>query len=214
MFSNFRYPAISFALLVALIAVPSLAFAASCAEVEKALEAGMKQKQIYAASFEQLPDGKPGKALLSAITIDNTHYLFEGSKGFGATPLESEAMRQMGSGLVGFAPGESCTAQGTATVAGRPAQKFSYSSDLGNGPANITLWVDRASGLPVRGIADEPEVDVDVSFSKDGDMNTTKRPTGKRSKHTSGFLYGAAVKAPMKNVIDREMQKAVMELLK
>jgi hypothetical protein len=68
--------------------------------------------------------------------------------------------------------------------------------------------------LPVRGIADEPDVDVDVKFDKNGDMNTVKRSTGKRNKHISGFLYGAMVKAPSKSAIDTSMQAAMMELVK
>lgn len=201
-------------LIATSIAVSSSAFAGSCADIERAVDAGMKQKQIYAASFEQLSNGKPGKALLSAITIDNTHYLFDGGRGFGATPLESEQMRKMGSGLIGFSPGQACAAQGTTTIAGKAAQKFSYTTDLGNGPANVTLWIDRTTGLPLRGMTDEPEVDVDVQFTKDGDMKTIKKPTGKRSKHISGFLYGSAVKAPAKSGIDAGMNAAMMELVK
>lgn len=115
------------------------AHAAPCTAVEKAIEAGMKQSRIYAASFEQLPDGKTGKAFMSAITIDSTHYLFEGNRSFGATHLESAEMRNLGSGLIGFLPGKTCNAQGVVTIAGKQAEKFQYTNDLGNGPANITL---------------------------------------------------------------------------
>ena len=174
----------------------------------------MKQSRIYAASFEQLPNGKAGKAFMSAVTIDNTHYLFDGKRGFGATPLESESMRQMGSGLIGFSPGESCKAAGIESVAGKAANKITYATDLGNGTAFVTLWIDRASGLPVRGVTDEPDVDIDVKFTKDGDMTTVKHPTGKRNKHISGFVYGAAVKVPTKTGVDASMQAAVMELVK
>jgi hypothetical protein len=196
-----------------LCAAPSLQ-AASCAAVEKAIEAGMKQPRIYAASFEQQADGSPGKATMAAVTIGSSHYLFDGGRAFGPTPLESEEMRQMGSGLIGFAPGEICKALGAQAIAGRGALKFSYVTDLGNGPANITLWIDRATGLPLRGVTDEPDVDVDVNFSKDGDLETRKRPTGKRVKQVSGFLFGDQVKAPEKKKLDADMQSSLRELLK
>jgi hypothetical protein len=193
--------------------VTSPVIAAPCTVVEKAIEAGMKQSRIHAASFERLADGKPGKPALAAITIDRTHYLFDGSRSFGATPLESEQMRQMGSGLIGFSPGASCTPGAVERIAGKPAQKYTYVTDLGNGPANISLWIDRATGLPVRGETDEPDIDVDVKFGKEGDLTTVKRPTGKRNRMISGFLYGADVRAPVKGSIDAGARAALQALV-
>lgn len=211
MLERSRFQILAFA-AAGLGAAPALQ-AANCAAVEKAIEAGMDQPRIYAASFEQLADGRPGKVVMAAVTIDNRHYLFDGARAFGPTPVENAQMRQMGSGLIGFSPGDRCQALGVQTIAGRAALKFSYVTDLGNGPANITLWIDRATRLPLRGLTDEPDVDVDVSFSKDGDLETKKRATGKRVKHVSGFLFGEQVKAPEKGKIDTGMQSALRDLV-
>jgi hypothetical protein len=186
--------------------------AGSCSAVEKAVEAGMRQARIFAASYEQRADGKPGKNVMMAITIDNTHYLFEGGRSFKPAPLESDDMRKMGSGLIGFSPGTACVALGPDKIAGNAVTKFSYETDLGNGPAKVTLWIDQKSGLPVRGTTDEPDVDVDINFSKDGDLKTVKTPTGKRVRHVNVFLFGDSVKAPIDRTLDPAMQAAAEAL--
>ena len=118
-------------------------------------------------------------------------------------------MRPIATDLAAFGAESGCRALGPQRVAGRNTVGYSFSTELGRGEARVWVWVDSATGLPVRAVRDEPDFDVDVNWSKpDATSKGTageagapavqikERPNGKRVIGTHAYLYGGAVKLP------------------
>jgi hypothetical protein len=172
--------------------------------VLKAVRAGMAQARIHAAIDHPLdPEAvkmgmKP--TLMHSIVIDKLHYGNAIRPGFGKTELDSPAMRALASELAAFEIDTGCKALGAQTVAGRATLAYAMGTDLGRGEARITLWVDSSSGLPVRALTDEPDVDVDTVWTKGqgkgAGVDIRQRPNGKRVVARHAYLYGNDVKPP------------------
>ncbi len=191
-------------LAAASIGIPAHAADSACAPVLKAVRAGMAQARIHAAIDHPLdPEAvkmgmKP--TLMHSIVIDKLQYSNATRPGFGQTALDSPEMRMLASDLAAFEIDTGCKALGTQTVAGRPTLAYAMNTDLGRGEVRITLWVDSRSGLPVRALTDEPDVDVDTVWKpgkgKEARVDIRQRPNGKRLVARHAYLYGNDVKPP------------------
>lgn len=108
---------------------------------------------------------------------------------------------------------EGCKPAGTEKVAGRDAQVFTASGDLGRGEIWFNLWIDKATGLPLRAVSDEPDVDVEMFNALDKKKGG---PThGKRNVATHAYLFGDAVKPPdQKGGLDAAAVAVLQALLK
>jgi hypothetical protein len=191
-------------LAAASIAMPTHAADSACAAVLKAVRAGMAQARIHAAIDHPLdPEAvkmgiKP--TLMHSIVIDHLQYSNATRPGFAKTALDSPEMRALASDLAAFEIETDCKALGAQAVAGRTTLAYAMSSDLGRGEARITLWVDSSSGLPVRALTDEPDVDIETVW-KPGKgqgvgVDIRQRPNGKRLVARHAYLYGNDVKPP------------------
>jgi hypothetical protein len=197
----------------------------SCAAVVKALNAGLAQARIHAAIDSPLDPAaikmgmKP--TLIHSIVIDQVQYSNAIRPMFSRTALESKEMRMLATDLGPFMVEEGCKAGGTDKVAGRDAQVYTASGDLGRGEIRFKLWIDKATGLPLRAVSDEPEVDVDTVFNaldkKKGrpSVEVKEKPNGKRQIATHVYLFGDAVKPPgAKGAVDAAALASLQAALK
>lgn len=215
-----------FALLLtaASIALPAHAADTACAPVLKAVRAGMAQARIHAAIDHPLdPEAvkmgmKP--TLVHSIVIDKLQYSNAIRPSFSKTPLDSPDMRALATDLAAFEIDTGCKALGAQAVAGRTTMAYAMSLDLGRGDARITLWVDSSSGLPLRALTDEPDVDVDTVWKpgkgKDApSIDIQQRPNGKRVVARHAYLYGNDVKPPSASgAVDATTLATLQALLK
>jgi len=197
----------------------------SCTPIVKALNAGLAQPRIHAAIDSPLdPEAikmgmKP--TLMHSIVIDQVQYSNAIRPTFSRTPLESKEMRMLATDLGPFMVDEGCKAGGAEKIAGRDAQVYTASGDLGRGAIRFKLWVDKATGLPLRAVSDEPEVDVDTVFAaldkKKGrpSVEIKEKPNGKRRVATHAYLFGDAVKPPgAKGALDAGALASLQAVLK
>jgi hypothetical protein len=191
-------------LTAASITLPAHAADTACAPVLKAVRAGMAQARIHAAIDHPLdPEAlkmgmKP--TLVHSIVIDKLQYSNAIRPSFSKTALDSPDMRALATDLAAFEIDTGCKALGAQAVAGRATMAYAMSLNLGRGDARITLWVDTASGLPVRALTDEPDVDIETVWKprkgKDVGLDIQQRPNGKRVVARHAYLYGNDVKPP------------------
>jgi hypothetical protein len=190
-----------------LVATSAAAQAAdsSCAPVAKAANAGLAQARIHAAIDSPLdPEAvkmgfKP--TLMHSIVIDQVQYSNAIHASFSRTPLGSKELRMLATDLGPFMVEVGCKALGSEKVAGREAQVFVAAGDLGRGEVRLKLWIDRASGLPLRAVTDEPDVDVETVLDDLGrkgrpTIEVKQAPSARRLVATHAYLYGDAVKPP------------------
>jgi hypothetical protein len=197
----------------------------SCGALAKAVRAGMAQARIHAV-IDTPPDAAALKmgvkpVLLHSIVIDKVQHSNALNPAFRRVALDTPSARDLATDLAAFEADAGCKGQGSERVAGRATQVWSFSTDLGRGQAHVKVWVDVASGLPLRALTDEPDVDVDVGFTKPGQagaprtFEVTQKPNGKRVIGTHAYLYGDAVKPPgAKGEIDAVALAQLQALLK
>lgn len=188
-------------MLACLVALPACAADSACAPVHKAVAAGMAQPRIHSAidaplDAEAVKHGfKP--TLMHSIVIGQLQYSNALKPSFAKTALASPQDRQLATDLAAFQVEQGCKALGAAKLAGSDTQAYQITTDLGRGEARVKLWVDAASGLPLRAVTDEPYVDVDFDFNPATKKAIVQhKPNGKRVVATHVYLYGDAVKPP------------------
>lgn len=179
----------------------------SCAALAKAVRAGMAQPRIHAAISAPMDPAalKAGMkpVLMHSIVIDQVQHSNALSPAFRRVALGSSEQRDLATDLAAFEAEAGCKAEGTERIAGRSARVWAFSTDLGRGEARIKVWVDSASGLPLRAVSDEPDVDIDFDHGGPGEskgrsaaIELKQRPNGKRVIGTHAYLYGEEVKPP------------------
>jgi hypothetical protein len=187
-----------------LLGLPAHAAEPACAPLVKAVRAGLAQQRIHAAidmplDAEALKMGmKP--TLMHSIVIGPLQHSNAMTPKFRATPLKTAAERDLASDLAAFEAEAGCQFQGQARLAGRDALRYGFATNLGRGEARVTLWVDAGTGLPLRAVSDEPDVDVDTGFRPAAGggrkFEVKEKPNGKRLVATHAYLFGDAVKPP------------------
>lgn len=177
----------------------------TCTALARAVRAGLGQQRIHAAIDVPL-DGDTLKVglkpmLVHSIVIDQMQYSNATRQAFHQVALKSAAERDLATDLAAFEAESGCRSLAAQRVAGRATQVFAFSTDLGRGEIRIKVWVDTASGLPVRALTDEPDVDVTTGFTKPGagkgaplKFEVKETPNGRRVVGTHAYLYGDAVK--------------------
>jgi hypothetical protein len=211
--------------LLAAAVVSVSAADSSCAPVIKAANAGLAQPRIHAAIDSPLdPEAvkmgfKP--TLMHSIVIDQAQYSNALRAGFSKTPLESKDMRMLATDLGPFMVEQGCKAAGSEKLAGRDALVFLAAGDMGRGEIRFKLWIDKASGLPLRAVSDEPDVDVETLFDKPtkkggaSKLAIKEKPNGARVISTHAYIYGDAVKPPgSKGALDTGALATLQALLK
>ena len=127
----------------------------SCAAVAKASNAALAQTRIHAAIDSPLdPEAiRAGmkRSLMHSIVINSVQYSNAIVPTFSRNALESNEMRLLAADLGPFMVEEGCRAAGSERVASREDLVFTATSDLGRGEIRFRLWIDKATGLPLRG---------------------------------------------------------------
>lgn len=211
------------ALALALMATPTARAAdTSCQALLKAVAAGLAQPRIHAAIDMPL-DAQALKAgfkptLMHSIVIDRVQYSNAANATFSRVALAGAAEREMASDLATFQPEAGCKDGGVDRVAGRSARVTRFSIDLGRGEARVKVWVDTGTGLPLRAVSDEPDVDVDTVFDKQPGgrikVQVNEKANGKRVVATHAYVYGDAVKPPTSGRPDAAALAHLQALLK
>lgn len=210
-----------------LLATATTAWSADgpCAAVERAAQAALAQPRIHAAIDSPLdPEAlKMGfkQRLMHSIVIDQVQYSNAIRASFSRTVLDSKEMRMLASDLGPFLVESGCKAAGSERLAGRDTQVYTASGDLGRGEIRFKLWIDKASGLPLRAVSDEPAADGDVEAllaklngQKAAPASKPKAPA-KRDIGTHAYLFGDAVKPPgAQGAVDPTALAALLAVLK
>lgn len=192
------------ALGCAVLAHPEAFADANCAGVARAASAALAQARIHAAIDAQL-DPEAVKAgmkpmLMHSIVIDRVQYSNALRPRFARTALESTEMRTLATDLGPFMVDRGCKAAGSARIAQRDATVYTAVTDLGRGEVRLKLWIDKASGLPLRAVSDEPEADIDAVLAaldrSKGRSPDSPKAGAPRKVATHAYLFGDAVKPP------------------
>jgi hypothetical protein len=188
--------------------VSSFVFAAdkSCAPLEKAGELGMKQARIHQASDIMRPANPAptdkvsplGEDLMHAISIDKTQHMALGGMRFSPTEYKTLEARNGMTGIAMFADWDGgCRYIGKAVIAGRTTDVYEWGTNKTVEDRYMKFWIDTQTGLPLRGTADEPGVELTkFGVTKDRKPNIETKRTNNRILSTVAFIYGDAVKAP------------------
>lgn len=179
---------------------------ASCAPVSKAATAALAQPRIHAAIDAPLdPEAvKMGMrpTLMHSIVIDQTQYSNAMTPSFRKTALISADMRTLATDLAPFMVESGCKAAGREQLAGHEARLYTATADQGRGEIRMKLWIDGRTGLPLRAVTDEPDVDVDAALAALDKrkarpaVDVKQKPNGKRNVATHAYWFGDAVKPP------------------
>ena len=169
----------------------------ACIPLKNAVEKGMAQQRIHAASIVST-DGAKTKALMDhSVLIGDIQYLVEGGNFHGRIPMEPKELRPLATNLVQFTITEGCKALGKESVAGRTATVIGFGYEVSSGEALGKLWIDAATGLPVRAMTTQADEDTIFQFdAKTKELKTETKANGKTLSQHHVYLYGDAVKEP------------------
>lgn len=203
----------------------------SCVAINKAGQAALAQPRVHAAIEAPLDPAaaKMGmkKTLLHSIVIDKDQYSNALAANFRMTRLSTPDERLLASDLGAFMVETGCKAQGAEQRAGRQTVVFAATLDMGRGPARLTYWIDKQTGLPLRMLSDEPEMEdtaVDDALRALGQKKSSRKPVGAEQKgaHAEGkrvvsthvYVFGDAVKAPAAGTVDSAALAQLQSLLR
>lgn len=186
------------------ISSPGIAADTACAPLLKAVEKGMAQARIHAASMVSTDGAKTKPRWDHSVLIGDIQYLIEGGNFHGRIPMKSKEFRALATNLAQFAIDEGCKPLGTESVAGRVATVIGIGYDVSAGEAAGKFWIDKATGLPLRVVTTQPDEDTTFQFdAKTKQLKSKTTPNGKTISQRHVYLYGDAVKEPgAKGAID------------
>jgi hypothetical protein len=195
----------TFAVLLALSAAAAKAADLSCAVVTKSAVAGLANARIHQALYTPADSGEKitsGDQLSHFMVVDKTKYVGMMKGVFEVTPVASAEDQRSGVAYVTMLSqlDGGCRALGTKTLAGRTALIFENGSNKSKNEHLMKVWIDTATGLPLRLDVDEavPEL-TSFGVTKDRKPNIEVKKTDKRMVNSVAFMFGDAVKAPVLN---------------
>ena len=195
----------TFAVLLTLSAATAHAADLSCAVVTKSATAGLANARIHQALYTPAKGGEKltsGDQLSHFMVVDKTKYVGMMKDVFQVTPVTSADDQRSGVGYVNMLSqlDGGCRALGKTTLAGRTALIFENGSNKSKNEQLMKVWIDTATGLPLRVDIDEaaPEL-TSFGVTKDRKPNIEVKKTDKRMVNSVAFLFGDAVKAPVLN---------------
>jgi hypothetical protein len=190
-------------LVLAAIATQSAHAAdSSCKVVAKAGDAALANARIHQGLYMPAKGAKgpvTADQLGHFIVIDKTHYSSVIKGLFDVKPIATASERSQGVYYaVMLADMDSdCRALGKATLAGRAALVFENGSNKKSDDILFKVWVDSATGLPLRADLDEAEVVSTATKDKNGLPVFSAKKGEKRQVNSVVFLFGDAVKPPV-----------------
>ena len=211
------------ALFIALFITSQSAHAAdsSCKAVAKAGDAALANTRIHQALYMPMMDksARPPateKMLAHFIVIDKTKFTAALSGNlFDAEPITKPSDRSSNVYYASMLASmdEDCRALGKATLGGRAALVFEQGANKKTEDIMFKIWIDSATGLPLRADVDEAQVVSSMTKNKNGMpvFSAKKSDSGKRQVNSVAFLFGDAVKAPTFNTKKNDL--GVLNLL-
>lgn len=190
--------------LAALVAPSAHALDTSCKAVAKAGEAALANARLHQGLYMPVPvkgvrPAATAGELQHFVVIDKTAYVSVLKGMFDSEPIATPADKRRGAYYaVMLADMDSdCRSLGKATLGGRAAQVFENGSNKKPDDILFKVWVDSATGLPLRADVDEGAVQVTQTKGKDGLPVTSAKKGEKRQVNSVVYLFGDAVKAPV-----------------
>ncbi len=202
------------ALLASLALAAPSAHAAdnSCKAVAKAGEAALANARIHQALYmpasgKSAANGARPPATATELqhfmVIDKTKYSSIMKGLFDSEPIAKPSDRSSNVYYASMLASmdEDCRSAGKATLGGRAALVFEQGANKKAEDIMFKIWIDSATGLPLRADVDEAEVVSTMTKGKDGlpVFSAKKSDGGKRKVNSVAFLFGDAVKAPTLN---------------
>ena len=192
---------------IALFSASPSAYAAdsSCKAVAKAGDAALANARIHQVFYMPVyvKDVRPpatATELQHFMVIDKTKYtsVFKGLFDSESIAKPSDRSINVYYASMIASMDEDCRAVGKATLGGRPALVFEQGSNKKADDIMFKIWIDSATGLPLRADVDEAEVVSTMTKDKNGlpKFSAKKSDGGKRQVNSVAFLFGDAVKAP------------------
>ena len=191
-------------LTLAAVAVQSAhAVDTSCKSVAKAGEAALANSRMHQGLYmpvlvKGVRPAATAEAMLHFIVIDKTAYTWALKGIVDSTPIATPADKRRGAYYaVMLADMDSdCRSLGKATLSGRPALVFENGTNKKPDDILFKIWIDAATGLPLRADLDEGAVEVTFNKGKDGLPVTSAKKGEKRQVNSVVYLFGDAVKPP------------------
>lgn len=175
----------------------------SCKAVAKAGEAALANSRMHQGLYMPVPVKGVRPAATAGdlghfIVIDKTAYTSVLKGMFDSKPMTTPADKSRGAYYaVMLADMDSdCRSLGKATLGGRAAQVFENGSNKKPEDIMFKVWVDSATGLPLRTDVDEGAVEVTQTKGKDGLPVTSAKKGEKRQVNSVVYLFSDAVKPP------------------
>jgi hypothetical protein len=192
----------AFLFLVTMAAPSSHAADKSCLVVAKAGATALANSRIHQTLYMPVKGPRPpptATELGHFILIDKTKYTSVLKGLFDSEPVASASDRTIGAYYAALLSelDSDCRALGKTTLAGRAALVFENGSNKKPDDALFKIWIDSATGLPLRVDFDEAEVESVKTKGKDGLPVFSAKKTDKRQVNSVAFLFGDAVKAPV-----------------
>lgn len=179
----------------------------SCKAVTKAGEAALANARIHQALYMPVKDAKGARLPATApelahfiVLADKTEYTSMGKDVFSITPPNERGSGAYYAQMIASID-EGCRTLGKATLGGRAALVFEQGGNKKADDILFKIWIDSATGLPLRADLDEAEVVSTMTKDKNGlpKFSAKKSDDGKRQVNSVAFLFGDAVKAPTLN---------------
>ena len=178
-------------------ALPHLAHAApaadtSCAFVTQSGAAGFAQTRVHQAVFRPTDNASlvaSSANIMHFFLIDSTHHMPIWNGGFRLTIIASPTDRMMVLSYLAMLTelDGSCRELPSTALAGRSAKIFENRPDSKSNEVVLKVWIDAASGLPMR---------VDLLSTAQPVAPSEVKNSLPRLSTSVAFLYGDAVKAP------------------
>lgn len=197
---------ITFAALVAATAIisqnlPGQAQEEGCPILQTAIAKAMNQPRLHRGANSGIvsSDGKflPSTSdIKHLVAIGQNLFVFDAkTSGNGKTEFRLGTSHGHFEDINANYP---CTVGPTETLAGKPAQTIVQEDPglIGSDKTAAKVWIDQASGLPVRTVTMANDIDVQMNASADGKVNITSKPTGKKTFGKLAYLYGDIVTEP------------------
>lgn len=211
----------SFVFCLAIAAPSAHAADNSCKAVAKAGEAALANARIHQALYMPMKDKSTRppateKMLAHFMVIDKTKFTAALSGNlFDSEPIAKPSDRSSNVYYASMLASmdEDCRVGGKATLGGRAALVFEQGANKKADDIMFKIWIDSATGLPLRADVDEAQVESSMTKGKNGMpvFSAKKSDGGKRQVNSVAFLFGDAVKAPTFNTKKNDL--GVLNLL-
>jgi hypothetical protein len=190
----------------ALTAAGHATAATGCPALGKAGQLAQAQARIHAVSRSFFEGETLAQASVThSVVIGTQQTLLDGGS-WSQTKLDmsdvpgapkggADSMRTLAANLIFFDAEMPCKALGRETLAGRSALVYEIRYEVNTGEANGRIWLDAATGLPLKMVSRQRDFDARLKLGKDGKLAGVQHTANNKFMlQQHAWLFGESVK--------------------